>query len=203
MAKIGSQEIARLAQAAGFRGADLQTAVAVALAESGGNTTATNRNTNGTVDTGLWQINSVHGFSNLTDPATNARAAKTVLGRQGWSAWSVFKSGKFLLYMPTAGAAVLSLPGGVATGDPLADKASGAVQSGVSTLGDITGAKAAGQALSLAAKAGTWINDPRNWLRIAYVVLGGALVIGALVMIVAPVASNVVSAGKIVNAVKG
>jgi len=200
MPKISAQAIARHAQAAGFRGADLQTSVAVALAESGGDTDA-HALTSREDSRGLWQINvRAHPelAANLYDPATNARAARAVLRKQGWSAWSVFPL-KMALYMPTAGAAVLSLPGGLDTGDPLADKASGAIETGL----ELTGVKAAGQALSLVAKAGTWINDPRNWLRIAYIVLGGLLVLGALIMLAAPAVSNVVPVGKIARAVKG
>lgn len=199
---IKATEIAKHAQAAGFRGADLNTAVAVALAESGGNASA--RNLSSREDSrGLWQINvRAHpefANSNLFDPATNARAARTVLRKQGWRAWSVFTNGKFLLYMPTAGAAVNSLPGGLDTGDPITDRASGAIE------GTIGGAIDTGQSIvsigQLAAKAGTWINDPSNWLRVAYVVLGGALLIGALVVVAAPMAANVVPAGKVVKTV--
>jgi hypothetical protein len=53
------------------------TMATVAAAESSGNPNAPpNVNTDGSVDTGLWQINSSHGITgNLHDPHTNARAA--------------------------------------------------------------------------------------------------------------------------------
>jgi hypothetical protein len=199
---LKATEIAKHAAAAGFRGADLQTSVAVALAESGGNPSA--RNLSSREDSrGLWQINvrahTEFANANLYDPATNARAARTVLRKQGWTAWSVFSNGKFLLYMPTAGVAVRSLPGGVDTGDPIGDAAAGAVDSTVGGVID-TGRSIASIG-ELAAKAGTWINDPGNWLRIAYVVLGGALLIGALVVVAAPMATNVIPAGKVVKTV--
>lgn len=63
-------------------------AVAVALAESGGNPGAQNTNSNGTVDRGLWQINSSHGADSTFDPQANARAAIRLSNNgKDWSAW--------------------------------------------------------------------------------------------------------------------
>lgn len=63
-------------------------AAAVATAESGGNTEATNRNSNGTTDRGLFQINSIHGSQSSYDVATNVRAAISI-SRNGsnWRPW--------------------------------------------------------------------------------------------------------------------
>jgi len=72
---------------AGFPLDELHTAVAVAYAESLGDYSALNYNNDGSQDTGLWQINSIHGFSNLENPAMNAIAAFDVWQRQGWRAW--------------------------------------------------------------------------------------------------------------------
>lgn len=80
-------ETASLAATAGFPGAELHTAVAVAYAESLGDPDAVNRNRNGSKDSGLWQINSIHGFQDLFDPLENARAAYEVWRVQGWTAW--------------------------------------------------------------------------------------------------------------------
>ena len=80
-------EVAALADDASFPRGELHTAVAVAYAESDGDPRAVNRNRNGSRDSGLWQINSVHGFSNLKDPEANARAAYEVWRAQGWTAW--------------------------------------------------------------------------------------------------------------------
>jgi cell wall-associated NlpC family hydrolase len=65
---------------AGFKNDQLTVAVAIALAESGGRADAYNRNSNGTSDYGLWQINSVHtgsGFETRLayDPDYNAKWA--------------------------------------------------------------------------------------------------------------------------------
>lgn len=95
MPKIKDSEIAAAAKAAGFSGNHLVTAVAVALAESGGDTTATNRNNNGTTDYGLWQINTVHGdllkSGNWQNPIDNAKMAMAVYKKQGWTAWYAYK----------------------------------------------------------------------------------------------------------------
>ena len=80
-------EAASLAATAGFPGGELHTAVAVAYAESLGDPSAVNRNRNGSKDSGMWQINSVHGFDNLFDPLENARAAYEIWRVQGWTAW--------------------------------------------------------------------------------------------------------------------
>lgn len=66
-------------------------AAAVALAESGGNPNSINTaNSNGTVDRGLWQINSVHGSQSTFDPLANARAAVGISkGGTDWRPWCV------------------------------------------------------------------------------------------------------------------
>jgi hypothetical protein len=80
-------EVAALADVAGFPGDELHTAVAVAYAESLGDPEAVNRNRNGSKDSGLWQINSVHGYSDLKKPHVNAQAAFEVWSHSGWTAW--------------------------------------------------------------------------------------------------------------------
>jgi hypothetical protein len=80
-------KVAALADAEGFPGAELHTAVAVAYAESLGDPEAVNFNRNGSKDSGLWQINSVHGYSDLKKPHVNAQAAFEVWSHSGWTAW--------------------------------------------------------------------------------------------------------------------
>lgn len=95
MAIVSDADLLRFARAAGFSSGEAVTAAAIAIAESGRNTRAVNRNTNGSVDRGLWQINSVHGYpaDKLFDPAFNARAAREVFEKQGWDAWVAYKNG--------------------------------------------------------------------------------------------------------------
>jgi hypothetical protein len=87
------------------------TAAGIALAESGGHPAQVGHNTNGTVDRGLWQINSVHGALSTLDPIANARAAvKIVKDSHGWSPWVTFKSGAYLHEIPTKGGINLEKP---------------------------------------------------------------------------------------------
>jgi hypothetical protein len=89
----------QLARQAGWSPSDAITATAISIAEnSSGNPAAiSGRNTNGTFDLGLWQINSAHwpqfgGQQALIDPWRNAQAAFAIFGRQGWCAWSTYEA---------------------------------------------------------------------------------------------------------------
>ncbi|MGH7240410.1 MAG: transglycosylase SLT domain-containing protein [Candidatus Saccharimonadales bacterium] len=102
-----AETIADAAYKAGFRGHDLITAVAVALAESGGNRVAISP----TQDYGLWQINKpahanlFHGDA-WRHVNSNADMAHKVFKSSGWTAWSTFKSGKYKQYMGQANKAI-------------------------------------------------------------------------------------------------
>lgn len=94
------------AQAAGFSGRSLDIILAIAQAESGLNTTATNTagNSAGT-DRGILQINSVY-HAEVTDAQAFDPAQAFVAGyrisRQGqdFTPWSTFKNGAFRQYLP-------------------------------------------------------------------------------------------------------
>lgn len=88
-----------------IRGASPTLMTAIALAESSGNPDADN----GTAS-GLWQIN-YHAHTEWTaqelkDPATNAKAAKSILESQGLTAWVTYQTGAYKQYMVTAAAGV-------------------------------------------------------------------------------------------------
>lgn len=108
MGRLTAQQIAGYAQAAGFPPEELARATAVALAESGGDPGASHVNTNGSVDYGLWQINTVHGGllnqGNKFDPLDNAKMALTVWRGAGgkWSPWSVYNNGRSQGFMAQA-----------------------------------------------------------------------------------------------------
>lgn len=75
-------------------------AAAVALAESGGKSDATNSNTNGSTDRGLWQINSVHGGQSTFDPIANAKAAINISSNgKNWSPWVTFTTGAYKKFL--------------------------------------------------------------------------------------------------------
>jgi Lysozyme like domain len=112
--KLSPHEIAYIAKWAGFTDDELVTAVAVALAESGGDTDVMGRSTVGENlgqrDHGLWQISGKwHGdkltiMPNWRNGYTNARLAYMIFvdaGRQ-WTPWHVFTSGAYRAYLPDA-----------------------------------------------------------------------------------------------------
>lgn len=86
-------------------------AAAIAMAESGGNTAATNNDSNGTVDRGLWQINSVHGSQSTYDVMGNARAAIAISNNgSNWSPWTTYTNGAYQQYLQTNVPADMSAP---------------------------------------------------------------------------------------------
>lgn len=113
---MSAEAIAQLAQRAGWRGRHITLATAVALAESSGNPSATNANTNGSTDYGLWQVNDVHRSSGFNparglEPLYNARQAHAVWERAdgSWTPWVTFNEGLHLRFMPAARRAALNL----------------------------------------------------------------------------------------------
>lgn len=192
MARLSASQIAQHAYNAGFRGKALTTSIAVAMGESGGKTDARG---DGGWSIGLWQIyrkaHPQYSEAYLLDPANNARAAFEVYNSAGqrFTPWTIYKNGVYLLYMSTAEVAAQRV-------DPKGGILAAPAQAGTH-LPDVSGApsvldtaKAIGSGVSLAAKAGTWLTNPQNLVRIVYVVLGVTLVTGALVMVAAPAVLN-------------
>jgi len=114
MTRLSPHEIAYVAKAAGFSDDELIFAVAVALAESGGDTDVLGRSGTGANlgqrDHGLWQISGKwHGDKlqvtpNWRNPYVNGRMARQIFvdaGRQ-WTPWHVFTSGAYQTYLPDA-----------------------------------------------------------------------------------------------------
>lgn len=105
---LSDGQIAYLANRAGFKGQDLVTAIAVAIAESSGDA----NNANSTTSTGLWQVqysshkNLVPNQTALFDPITNAKAAFSVFQGSGWGAWTTYNTGAYKQYIPRAEQAV-------------------------------------------------------------------------------------------------
>jgi hypothetical protein len=112
------EQIAIVAQEAGFTGHNLVIAVAVALAESGGNANAVGDVTIGG-SFGLWQVfckahphlippttpDSVAWY----DPYQNAKWAYEISGGDNWRPWSTFKHGTYQAFMDEAQEAVVLL----------------------------------------------------------------------------------------------
>lgn len=126
---LSPEQIAQHAYDAGFRGEALSTSVAVAMAESSGNTEA--HNGQGDDDSyGLWQINMLGGMGpqrreafgldaddELLDPAKNAEAAYQIYqGRDGFGDWSTFNDGSYTEHLDEAEKAAAHVEGGGDTG---------------------------------------------------------------------------------------
>lgn len=81
------------------------TAYAICEAESGGDPNATGYNTNGSVDRGLMQINSVHAdmvegdIASLYDARVNLAVAYRLYQAHGFSPWTSYTSGKYERYL--------------------------------------------------------------------------------------------------------
>jgi hypothetical protein len=200
---LSDLDIAKAAVAAGFRGTSVATAVAVALAESGGDPTQRNTNTDGSIDRGLWQINN-KAHPDVTDaeadnPATAAKAAyKISQGGRSWRPWVAYTNGSYKRYAnraAKAGAAALALnPRDLLAGLPVVGGLADAP--GMDAMAGL--AKAVASVGSVVIKAGEWIGNPRNWVRIAEVVGGAAAVAVGLVLI-----SRSDAQGPAVSAIRG
>lgn len=221
--RLSDAQVAQVCARAGFRNSALIAAVAVALAESGGDTQAVNVNNDATRsrDRGLFQINS-RWHPEVTDaqafdPAANAAAAYRIsAGGTSWSQWSTWKNGAATAQMVRARVAIaragqagtltssaspadytlpgpdIPLPGpDIGPANPFGLDPFGFSDDGGGVLGDagdlvdgitapLDGIK---QAVVLAVKAGAWLSDSHNWLRVAYVVGGTGGILIALAMI--------------------
>ena len=98
MTVLTISQVASLMVQAGFPSSAVPQGIGVAMAESGLRSDAVSPpNSNGTVDWGLWQINSVHGKdpARLMDPAYNTQAAFEIWSAAGhsWHPWSTFNNG--------------------------------------------------------------------------------------------------------------
>jgi hypothetical protein len=111
MMALTADQIRGYASAAGFTGKDLDIAVGVALAESGGNPNAHN-SVPPDNSYGLWQINmlgslgparrkqfGIDSNDKLFDPSVNAHAAFLIHKGSGWNAWTTYTSGKYKEHM--------------------------------------------------------------------------------------------------------
>ncbi|MEV0679557.1 type VII secretion target [Actinosynnema sp. NPDC050436] len=122
MSRLSPEQIARHAHDAGFRGEDLTIAVAVALAESGGDPRA--HNARPPDDSyGLWQVNMLGSLgparrrelglpsdSALFDPRENAEAAHRISGGgRSWTPWSTYTNGAYRAHLDEARRGVKAL----------------------------------------------------------------------------------------------
>lgn len=102
---LTADQIGFYARGVGLSGQSLSIAVAIALAESGGRVDVTHTNSDGSVDQGLWQINSkAHPQYNksqlLSSPAYNARAMYDISsGGRNWYPWATYTNGAYQKFL--------------------------------------------------------------------------------------------------------
>lgn len=196
-------DLENVARYAGFTGEDVTIAGAVALAESGGQPARISPpNTDGTYDYGAWQINGGAHPEKFTgrdwsNPATNAVMAHEVWAERGgsWAPWTVYQTGKYKDYLPDGSQAGAGGGGAGASGGSAVGDAADAVLGPLGDAGDAIGAIG-----EMVYRAGAWLGDSDNWLRVLQVVVGGGLTIAALAIVAKPAVSSVAGpVGKIIS----
>ncbi len=223
MATYDRKALEALAKRAGFSDYGAFVWSFIALAESGGDPSATNKNTDGSVDVGLWQINSIHRAANptwseewLKNPLNNARAAyalaKDAGGKgqyAGTTPWNSSKESRgdykgwkerIADWQKTGDGYAGSVVQETLRGDLDIPVVSDIIE-GADSVKD-----AAVGALELAGRSAVWIGNPRNWLRVVYVVGGLSLVVGGATIIAKPAiasATDVLPVGKLAKLAKG
>lgn len=184
-AVLSDEKLAGLVQSVGFSRTrkhkgyrEDATAVAIILAESGGDANAHNDNS-ATRDNsyGLFQINlygdlrderaeryGLRSNANLFEPKRNAEIAYDLFKRRGnqFTDWSVYNNGSYLLKMPRALKAVQSPDTDLPT-------ISGAIEGALSD--------AIPEPLQGVVQAFAFLTDPSNWQRVALFVGGGVIII--------------------------
>lgn len=189
------EQIAQVARAAGLTDPDgLAVAVAIAMAESGGNPNAHNARPPDN-SYGLWQVNMIGGLGParrrqlnlpvneaLYDPAVNAQAMM-LISRQGrlWVPWTTYTRGAYIRHLPEARAGALAALGAPSSTSSSSTSSSSSSSASVhpADLTDIPGQ--IGSLSSAVTKAGEWAGNRHNWTRVFYVLAGGVLLSAALV----------------------
>lgn len=110
-----------LLRAAGFSPPAAMVGTGIMYAESRRVVEATHRNSNGSTDYGLMQINSIHGYDAkrlVSDPLYNADCAYKIYKDAGntWGPWSTYHNGSYLAGQTAETAGTVSLPAPVPIG---------------------------------------------------------------------------------------
>lgn len=198
-----------LAKNAGLSDARAKVAAAVMMAESGGNASQVT-NDSDDLSYGLWQINmkgdmgptrrALYGLSkneDLLDPATNAKVMSAI-SHQGanWSAWGAYTNQSYKKFLSSNVSLVdLPIPGGAIVNGLLGflPNAVPGVSTSLDALDTVT---KIGGAVTNTAK---WVSNPKNWLRVVYVIGGGILVYAAIETLILPYSTKAV--GKVMGVV--
>jgi hypothetical protein len=199
--------IAQLAYDAGIRDrVALAKAVAIALAESGGNENAVGdvglQNAQWGPSLGLWQIRSlkaesgkgtVRDATRLKDPAFNAKSMFSISNSgKDWGPWTTW---------PLKAAAFMPIATPVASAVVDAGKVSGAVDAGKEAVAGVTdGLADVGTGVRATYE---WISDRNNWMRIGKAGIGIALVVGGILVVAVPRVADALPIGKAAKIAKG
>lgn len=133
----GQSRLEKLWIKAGGPPAMAGTMAAIAMAESGGRSGAKHVNSDGSVDRGIWQINSVHGYGDSSFNALqNAKQAVAIYNGSGLGAWTTYTSGAYRNFLGGSGGG--GGRGSVETGVPAGTRGPSAPQ-GADVLPDFGG----------------------------------------------------------------
>lgn len=145
-------------------------AAAIAMAESGGDSTATDNDSDGSTDRGLWQINSTHGSLSTYDVNGNAKAAISISSNgSNWNPWVTFQTGAYKKFLSGAAPSTVTDTGASTTSAGIGIPGLGGITSSISTIAS---------AFKDVDTVLTDILNPAFWLRIASF-LAGVLFVGA------------------------
>lgn len=191
--KLSKGQLEALWTSAGGTPGSAHLAAAIALAESGGDSNATNHNTDGSTDRGLWQINTVHGSQSTYSIPGNVRAAISISSNgHDWSPWTTYKTGAYQQFMSGATGAT-SLPAGMHNtgilelvpgfGGPSAKAFEKDLKSAIPGAGTLLeGANSLNPFSSLTTFFGDLqkVFEPAFWIRVGKVLLGVFLLLTGL-----------------------
>lgn len=188
---MNQSQIYTLAKNAGLTEARARTAAAIAMAESGGNEKAEVHDSDDD-SYGLWQINYKGSLkvartaqfgpgSGLLNGAKNAQAMSTISHQgQNFTPWTTYTSGKYKTFLSNTVNAVDVTPGGVASN--LLLNSSNLVTNPLGTIKDT--ADAARTTAAIFIRGAEWFANPKNWIRVTYVMAGSIVAIAGLITIV-------------------
>lgn len=221
--------VAGLAYDAGLRSPTaLIDAVAIATAESGRDPRKVGdlglQDSKWGPSVGLWQIRSLKSekgkgttrdADKLTDPAHNAKAMVEISGNgKNWDPWSVTHVSDpagFLRYQAAIGPATSAVSIALETkgAQKAVEDPAGAAGSLLDPVEELAGTIS--DIAQTPVRVANWLTEPGSWVRIAYFVAGGLLLVLGVAKVVqgpmtaqaAKVVTNVVPAGKALKKVVG
>jgi len=211
MAVLSPLSIAILGRDAGLRDVGgLTTAIAIAIAESGGNTDAVGDVAlqDGTwgPSYGLWQVRSLKAESGkgtvrdgtmLKNPGFNAKSMMSISGGgKNWQPWTTYKGLRYTAVLPAASAAAAAALAGGAAQSFTEGVAEGATDNPITDAANVVR-----EAAETPIRISKWLTEGGTWVRIAYVAAGAALLIGGAVLFVKPVVEDVAgsTAGRVLK----